>query len=145
MPSAKFGRPCTGLQRSLLSKRIRLDYGAQVLSDFDAETVHRVSLRKGNLALVKFYVTNMHSMSFEDRKSWEVPNCEVLGLLDADNDSFVFVRVKQSVKLSDEDFGFIKTKLKDAGGTFWFGARLWIVERSQAEGALNEIAAYFDR
>lgn len=77
MPSAKFGRPCTGLQRSLLSKRIRLDYGAQVLSYYDAE--------------------------------------------------------------------FIKTKLKDAGGTFWFGARLWIVERSQAEGALNEIAAYFDR
>ncbi len=89
-------------------------------------------------------MSNAAKCSQETMDSWETPNCEVLGFIDVDDDKFVFFRVKQAANLPPDDFNFVKEELRKVGGTYWFGARVWIVEHGALSRAVDTIRARFE-
>ena len=92
---------------------------------------------------MKFWVTNTSQCSQETMDSWNTPHCEVVGFIDVDDDKFVFFRVRHTANLPPDDFNFVREELKKAGGTYWFGARLWIIEHGAISRVVEVIRAHF--
>ncbi len=88
---------------------------------------------------VKFFVESASKCSKECMDSWKTPKCEVLGFIDVDDAHFAFFRVQLKAKLPEEDFQFVTNTLKEAGGTYWYAARVWIVEQEALSEAVDAI------